>query len=102
MLEGVEVRIVRTLAEAIAILIEENFDGFVTEGETPIATAQATNARQHFPSLKILCLVPNRVDNDQVGLAEQQDIKVLVAGRGRRPPAYEKKLFLWGAAPPGG
>src|SRR3954471_15372970 len=41
MLEGVEVRIARTLAEAISILIEENFDGFVVEGETAIATAQA-------------------------------------------------------------
>jgi hypothetical protein len=99
MLEGVEVRIVRTLAEAIAILIEENFDGFVTEGETAIATAQATNARQHFPSLKILCLVPNRVDSDQVGFVEQQDIRVLVAGRSQRRLESQIKLFVRSLAP---
>jgi hypothetical protein len=90
MMEGVETRIARTLSEAIAILIEENFDAFVVEGEAAIALEQATNARQHFPSLKILCLIPNKVEADRVALAEQQDISVIVTAQ--RPRALERIL----------
>ncbi|MEP6604209.1 MAG: hypothetical protein ABJB69_09700 [Spartobacteria bacterium] len=65
MMDGAETRIARTLSEAVAILIDENFDGFVVEGETPIALDQATDARQHFPSLNILCLVPHKMEDAQ-------------------------------------
>ena len=46
----------------MSVLLAENFDGFVVEGENPIAMEQATNARQHFPSLKIVCLSPKTKD----------------------------------------
>src|SRR5438045_196897 len=83
-MEGVETRIVRTLSDAVSVLIEENFDGFVVEGETPIAISQATNARQHFPSLKILCLVSHRPQSDQLPLLEQQGIAFAIATRPQR------------------
>src|SRR3982751_3364579 len=53
--EGIETRVVRTMPEAVSILLAENSDGFVVEGETSIAMDQGTSARQHFPSLKIVC-----------------------------------------------
>ena len=81
MMEEMETRIVRTLSEAIAVLIDENFDAFVVEGETPIAIEQATNARQHFPSLKILCLVPHSPESEAAGVAEQQDITVILSSQ---------------------
>lgn len=73
-MEQVESRIVRTLSDAIYILLRENVDLFAVEGETSIAIEQATNARQHFPSLEILCLTserPNAVFADQL---DQQKI----------------------------
>ena len=57
-LPALETRIVRTMPEAISVLLAENFDGFVVEGEPAIALEQATNARQHFPSLRIVCVTP--------------------------------------------
>jgi hypothetical protein len=81
MMEETETRIARTLSEAIAILIEENFDAFVIEGETAIATEQATNARQHFPSLRILCLVPQKMSTEQAAAVEQQDIAIVVTAQ---------------------
>jgi hypothetical protein len=79
MIEGMETRIARTLSEAVTILLGENFDAFVVEGETPIAIDQATNARQHFPSLKIICLVPHPPEDDAASVAEQQDITVILS-----------------------
>lgn len=46
---AVETRIVRSMSEAICVLLSENFDGFVVEGEPAIALEQETNARQNFP-----------------------------------------------------
>ena len=51
-----EMRVVRSLSEAVAILIAESFDGFIIEGEPESAVETATVARQHFPSLKLLCV----------------------------------------------
>lgn len=82
-IEGVDVRIARTLSEAVTILLDENFDAFVVEGEAAIAIEQATNARQHFPSLKILCLVPQKIETDVAISAEQQDIKIVVSTQRR-------------------
>ena len=80
-IEGVDVRIARTLSEAVTILMDENFDAFIVEGEAAIAIEQATNARQHFPSLKILCLVPHKIEADAAISAEQQDITMVVCRR---------------------
>ena len=77
MMDDVETRIVRTMAEAVFVLLAENFDVFVVEGETAIAFEQATNARQHFPSLRIVCLTPKPHDNDLVMDAQQQKITLL-------------------------
>ncbi|MEY2439494.1 MAG: hypothetical protein QOI34_879 [Verrucomicrobiota bacterium] len=78
-MEAVETRIARTLSESIAILLGENFDGFLVEGEAAIAVEQAVNARQHFPSLKIACVAPDRSAQETVAIAEQQDISLISA-----------------------
>jgi hypothetical protein len=93
-IDEVETRIVRTLSEAIAVLIDENFDGFVVEGETPIAIEQATNARQHFPSLKILCLVPHKAETQQAAIVAQQDIEVIISEQSERRLERSLKTFV--------
>ena len=82
-IEGVETRIVRTLSEAVAVLLEENFDALLVEGEAELAVEQAANARQHFPSLKISCLVPRRQNPETVQIAEQQNIALISEPRNR-------------------
>jgi hypothetical protein len=78
---GLETEIVRTLAEAIVALLAENFDAFVIEGEPPAVVEQATNARQHFPSLRIVCLCTRPYRDDVVLLAEQQKIELISCAR---------------------
>ncbi|MBA3649902.1 MAG: DUF4388 domain-containing protein [Chthoniobacterales bacterium] len=58
----VETRIVRSLAEAVYILMREDFDLFIVEGETPVAIEQAIHTRQHFPSLQIVALTDDEAD----------------------------------------
>src|SRR5207237_6909827 len=70
-LDAIETRVVRTMSEAVSVLLAENFDGFVVEGENPIALEQGTSARQHFPSLKIVCLSP-RTKNADAAIAQQK------------------------------
>lgn len=84
MAEQLELRIERTLSDAIAVLIEENFDGLLVEGEPDIAVEQATNVRQHFPSLKILTLVSCKMDDQTAQRAEQQSVAVALNSRGHR------------------
>jgi hypothetical protein len=74
-MDRVDTRIVRTLPEAISVLIGENFDAMLVEGEAVTAIDQATNARQHFPSLAIVCLVPE--PREIKGKAEQQKIGLI-------------------------
>ncbi len=81
-IEGLETRIVRTMPEAIGVLLGENFDGFVVEGQPATAIEQATSARQHFPSLRILCLTPPSADDAFVEKAKQQKIGRVTTGRG--------------------
>jgi hypothetical protein len=50
-IEDSETQIVRNLSEAVQALLEENFDGLIIEGDAALALEQATNLRQHFPSL---------------------------------------------------
>ena len=91
-MEGVETRVVRTLSEAIAILIDENFDAFLIEGEASVSVERGVNARQHFPSLKIVCLTPERGASDTLALAEQQDISLIVSLRRHRFAAKLKNF----------
>ncbi len=70
----VETRVVRTMSEAIGLLLEDSFDAFMVEGEAGIALEQATNARQHFPSLQIAFLAPLASASDCASSAEQQKI----------------------------
>lgn len=75
-LEGLEIRVIRSLSEAIAVMLEENFDGFLVEAEAPIAVEQAVNIRQHFPSLRILCIVPSRKPEEAFAAAHDQNIRM--------------------------
>ena len=93
-LEAVELRIVRTMSEAICVLLAEHFDGFVVEGQAATALDQATNARQHFPSLKILCVVSKPQDSAVLEGAEQQKILAIVAGRSDRRLAARLQNFV--------
>jgi Domain of unknown function (DUF4388) len=83
MLDGVETRVVRSLPEAVGILLAENFDAFVVEGEAALALEQCTNARQHFPSLKIVCLSPRRDANESEAKAQLQNITLIFTTRSR-------------------
>lgn len=80
-MDHVETRIVRTMAEAIGVLLAENFDGFVVEGEPVVALEQATNARQHFPSLQIVCLTRRGEESGLVETADQQKILRIIRGK---------------------
>jgi hypothetical protein len=44
-----ETRIVRSVSEAVAVLMAESFDGLIIEGELESAVETATVVRQHFP-----------------------------------------------------
>lgn len=79
----VDLRIVRTMAEAISALMSENFDGFIVEGEVVVALEQATSGRQHFPSLQIACLTPESPE-DFARSAEQQKISAINTSRNLR------------------
>jgi Domain of unknown function (DUF4388) len=73
----VETCIVRTLSEAIYILMRENFDLFVVEGEPAVAIGRATNTRQHFPSLDVMVLIPETQDTSLREEATKQDIELV-------------------------
>lgn len=92
-MDKVETRIVRTLGEAVSVLLAENFDGFVVEGEPEIALEQATNARQHFPSLKIVCLAPKPHSASFVNISDQQ--KILRLASSVREGALRKHLHAF-------
>lgn len=81
---GLEQRIVRTLAEAISVLLAEHFDGLMVEAEAALALEKATNARQHFPSLRILCLARGSRTGDFAESAQQQKIQIAALRWSRR------------------
>jgi hypothetical protein len=93
-IDEVETHIVRTLSEAVSILLGENFDAFVVEGESTLAVEQATNARQHFPSLKVMCLVPTAGKAEEVAAAEQQDIALILSNQSERGLKVVLKSFV--------
>ncbi len=74
-MDNVETRIVRSMSEAVSVLLAENFDGFVVEGEAAVALEQATNARQHFPSLQIACVAPDARQENFTATAARQKIE---------------------------
>jgi hypothetical protein len=81
---NLEVRIVRTLAEAIHLLMREDFDLLMIEGKLLIAIEQAIHARQHFPSLEIVCLVTepeNVISREQ---ASDQNIRLMTTMKRNR------------------
>jgi hypothetical protein len=73
----VETRIVRTLAEAVYILMREDFDLFIVEGDAAVAIEQTIHTRQHFPSLKIICLPQGTVNERLVDQASEQNIELI-------------------------
>ena len=98
----VETRIVRTLSEAVSILMREYFDLFVVEAETAIAIEQATNARQHFPSLEILCLTPGVKEDALQEQARQQKIAVIATnGSDRQLRRQLRAIVSTFEGPPG-
>ncbi len=94
MMDDIETRIARTMAEAVFVLLAENFDIFVVEGETTVAFEQATNARQHFPSLRIVCLTPKPHDAELVMDAQQQKITLLSVERSERYLRYHLRNII--------
>ena len=93
-IDDVELRVVRRLPEAVSILLAENFDGFVVEGEAPIALEQATNARQHFPSLNIICLAPGPHGEEFVSTAEQQQFTRIATNGSERKLRRQLNRFV--------
>lgn len=92
--EGLESRIVRSMPEAISALLAENFDGFVAEGEQAIALDRATTARQHFPSLQVLCLAPRPHETDFVEQAKRQKIVAIASDAPDRKLSAQLRGFV--------
>ena len=93
-LEAVEIRVVRSLADAISVLLRENFDAFFVENETALAVEQAANVRQHFPSLKIVCLVPDLRDFEAVSLAQLQNLKLMPVNGTVQQVSFDLRQFV--------
>jgi len=72
----VETRIVRSLSEAVYIVMREEFDLFIVEGEAAVAIEQAIHTRQHFPSLRIVGLLQDDVSAAQLEQASEQNIEL--------------------------
>jgi hypothetical protein len=94
MFNEVESRIVRSLPEAISVLLEEHFDGLMVEGEAALAVDQATNVRQHFPSLGITCLAPPGYHSEIDASAERQKITLISDPRSRQSLRRELEKFV--------
>jgi hypothetical protein len=90
--EEIETRIVRSVSQAVAILIAESFDGFVIEGDPKSAVETATVARQHFPSLKLLCAPWQRPSADSIRAAQQQHIPLTSAASTKRLHAEVRRF----------
>jgi hypothetical protein len=91
-----ETRIVRTVSEAVGILIAENFDGFIIEGEPESAVETATVARQHFPSLKLLCVPWQPPSADSIRNAQHQEIQLANGAASTKQLHSEVQRFLNG------
>lgn len=78
-IDHLEMHIVRNLSEAVQALLDENFDGLLIEGEADLSLEQATNLRQHFPSLRIACLLRSS-RSEVASTAREQNIELLSTG----------------------
>lgn len=74
--DGIELRIVRTMADAVTVLLREIFEAFIVEGAPAFSVEWATAARQHFPSLRIACLTPEAPAAEAESVAEQQKFAI--------------------------
>ena len=83
-LPNLENRIVRNLHETVQILLREDFDLLIVEGEPTDAIEQAINTRQHFPSLAVVCLLSKPADEAQNQEAREQQIELVRTDLGRR------------------
>src|SRR5438045_9634628 len=102
MTDECETRIVRTVSEAVAILIAESFDGFIIEGEPESAVETATVARQHFPSLKLLCVPWERPSADSILNAQRQHIPLAKGAASTTRLRADVRSFLNGLDSPSG
>jgi Domain of unknown function (DUF4388) len=84
-IEGLELRIVRNLSEAVQALLDESFDGVIVEGDVSVAIEQATNVRQHFPSLRISCLATGDRCPEHKLTAKDQNLELFFAPGRYRP-----------------
>jgi Domain of unknown function (DUF4388) len=91
---NLEMRIARTLSESILVLLAENFDAFLIEGKPEEAIDHATNARQHFPSLGIACLLAGQPEHEPCLTAEQQKIELIVQPRSERKLRRKLEAFV--------
>lgn len=73
----VEMQIVRTVGDTVTLLLTENFDALLIEGEASAVIDQAISVRQHFPSLPIGCLLPHADHSELKAKAGQQNIRLL-------------------------
>jgi hypothetical protein len=71
-----EIRIVRSLSDAVQILMREDFDLFIVEAEAALALEQAINTRQHFPSLTIIGLTQDTPTAALLEEADEQNIEL--------------------------
>jgi hypothetical protein len=81
---GLEIHVVRNISEAVLALFNENFDALIIEGEAKVALEEATNMRQHFPSLRIICLIYDRCGEAIEAAANEQNIELLSMPRSDR------------------
>jgi hypothetical protein len=100
-IDDLEIRIVRTLQEAVSVLLAENFDGFIVEGKPAVVAEQATTARQHFPSLRIVCVTP-RLDPEFTKAIQQQKLQCILTETGRRQLRYRLREWVGSLDAPSG
>ncbi len=93
-LPAVDLRIVRSMPEAISVLLGENFDGFIIEGEASLLMEQAISARQHFPSLCVACLTPNPEESSFAKAGRQHNIVALRRSRSTSQLAANLRRFV--------
>ncbi len=91
---NLEIQIVRNLSEAVSALLAENFDGLIIEGEAALALEQATNVRQHFPSLTTACLLYDRRGPEIDSVANEQNIELLPMSRSDRRLRADLSRFV--------
>jgi hypothetical protein len=91
-----ETRIVRSVSEAVAVLMAESFDGLIIEGELESAVETATVVRQHFPSLKLLCVPWQPPSADSIRDAQQQQIPLANGAASTKRLRGEVRSFLNG------